>query len=588
MQEASTLALCEALFDFAAAPGRYALRLREPALLFDELDLVALWALGRLPEGLNEPQAVRQAALLFVLRACFAPGLNHYQLLGLSPSFTAGQLRARYRALIRLTHPDMGIEGLPVGAAGLVNRAHAVLADEAQRAEYDRQLLTRFPLAAAAPPSAGQHTGRFGTAAASPSGLALMDSRWSGLRHMASMRVVRMVLTAGVLLLGAVLALGWAMRGTGNQGRLVANERSESAIKPGTAETETVHLRIPAQWSNGIDVPAAGVQLPSDLANGGPAATTAPAAQAAQALATGPGAMPTAAGVRPNAPVNVSVSAPFNATVSAPVNVAASASVAAAAPVAMPKLAEPAAAAPSPASSPSPSPSFFATLASAFKASPAKPEEVAVASASAAVKPASASTPASAPAPALKAVSSAASAPALASSLSSGSTPTVKAAPAAAQAPTATAPPGPRWPSAKADTAPAVAPNADVPAVAGHSTVWDVDVPSARAYLQDLLTQLAQPEQARSTSHALAQMNVNGSLLMPPGAVGEVERSVQIERADLSESHRPGFLRIRGVMRAQVSSPNTQSRAVRWRVQAEFRGTAQGTVLTLLDLRDTE
>lgn len=607
MQEASTLALCEALLDFAAAPGRHALRLREPVLLFDEMDLVALWALGRLPEGLSEPQAVRQAALLFVLRACFAPGLNHYQLLGLSRSFQTAQLRARYRALIRLTHPDMGIEGLPVGAAGMVNRAHAVLADEAQRAVYDRQLLTQLPSAAAVSPGAGQHTSRFGAAAASPSGLALRGSRWSGLRHLASMRVVRMLLTGGVLLLGAVLALGWAMRGTGNQGRLVANERSESALKPGTAETETVRLRIPAQWSNGIDVPAASVQLPSALVNGGPAATTASAAQAApavQAMASGLGAMPFAAGVRPNAPVNVPVSAPFNAPVnaafnapvSASVNVAASASVAAAAPVVTPKLAEPASPAPSPApsaaSAPSPSPSFFASLASAFKASPAKPEEVAVASASAAVKPASASTPGSAPTAALKtassAASSAASAPALASPSTSASTPPAKAAPTAAQAPASAAAPGPRWPSAKADTAPAVAPSADVPVVAGRSTVWDVDVPSARTYLQDLLTQLAQPEQARSTSHALAQMNVNGSLLMPPGAVGDVVRSVQIERADLSESHRPGVLRIRGVMRAQVSSPNTQSRAVRWRVQAEFRGTAQGTVLTLLDLKDTE
>jgi hypothetical protein len=130
--------------------------------------------------------------------------------------------------------------------------------------------------------------------------------------------------------------------------------------------------------------------------------------------------------------------------------------------------------------------------------------------------------------------------------------------------------------------------SADASGAAGRGTVWDVDVPSARMYLQDLLNQLAQPEQARSTSHALTQMNVNGSLLMPPGSVGDVVRSVQIERADLSESHRPGFLRIRGVMKAQVSSPNTKPRAVRWRVQAEFRGTAQGTVLTLLDLKETE
>jgi hypothetical protein len=56
----------------------------------------------------------------------------------------------------------------------------------------------------------------------------------------------------------------------------------------------------------------------------------------------------------------------------------------------------------------------------------------------------------------------------------------------------------------------------------------------------------------------------------------------------LSESHRPGVLRIRGVMKAQVSSYNTPPRAVRLRVQAEFKGTAQGTVLTLLDLKETE
>jgi hypothetical protein len=145
MQDAPHSALSQALLDFAAAPGRHALRLREPPALFDGLDTIAVWALGRLPDGLAEPQALRQAALMFVLRACFAPGLNHYQLLGLSPSFSATQLRARYRALIRLTHPDMGIEGLPDGAAGMVNRAHAVLSDDAQRAAYDRRLLTQLP-----------------------------------------------------------------------------------------------------------------------------------------------------------------------------------------------------------------------------------------------------------------------------------------------------------------------------------------------------------------------------------------------------------------------------------------------------------
>jgi len=486
MQEASTSALCETLLDFAAAPGRHALRLREPALLFDELDLVALWALGRVPEGLSEPQAVRQAALLFVLRACFAPGLNHYQLLGLSPSFAAGQLRARYRALIRLTHPDMGIEGLPLGAAGMVNRAHAVLADAAQRAVYDRQLLTQLPSAAAMPQGAGLDAGRMGSTAVRATDLSLMGLRWPGLRHVASMRVVRMVLAGGVLL-GAVMALGWAMRGSGTNTRLIANEHSGSAAKTGALETETVRLRIPVQWSKGIDVPVSDVQvsdvqlsdmqLPSLTAKGEPVQKP-----ALVTLSSGPLLSDSSSGAS-----------------ALPVAVSAGLSANAASSVASPK-----------------------SESGAWVAVP----------------------------------SPVAAAPVVA-------TP-VAASPALAQH------------------------SADAPSGAGRSTVWDVDVPSARIFLQDLLTQLEQPEQARTTSHALGQMNVHGSLLMPPGAVGEVVRSVQIERADLNESHRPGMLRIRGVMWAHVSSLNTKPRAVRWRVQAEFRGTAQGTVLTLLDLRDTE
>jgi hypothetical protein len=104
--------------------------------------------------------------------------------------------------------------------------------------------------------------------------------------------------------------------------------------------------------------------------------------------------------------------------------------------------------------------------------------------------------------------------------------------------------------------------------------------------LQDLLNQLGQPEQARSTSFQLRQMNVSGSLLMPPSPGGEALRSLQIERADLSESHRPGVLRIRGVLKGHLDAPDTPPHPVRWRVQAEFKGTPQGTVLTLLDLKE--
>ena len=59
MQDAPNVALSQALLEFATAPGRHALRLREPAVLFDGLDTIAMWALGRLPEGLGEPAPLR-------------------------------------------------------------------------------------------------------------------------------------------------------------------------------------------------------------------------------------------------------------------------------------------------------------------------------------------------------------------------------------------------------------------------------------------------------------------------------------------------------------------------------------------------
>jgi hypothetical protein len=45
-------------------------------------------------------------------------------------------------------------------------------------------------------------------------------------------------------------------------------------------------------------------------------------------------------------------------------------------------------------------------------------------------------------------------------------------------------------------------------------------------------------------------------------------------------------LRIRGVLKGHLDAPDTPPHPVRWRVQAEFKGTPQGTVLTLLDLKE--
>ena len=134
--------LARLLLDFGSAPGKYLVRLREPRALFDEFDVIAQWALDRLPESLQDRATdLKAAAVLFIQRACFAPDNTYYQVLGLRPqAYPPDELRARYRTMIRLAHPDMGVKGLPASAASLVNRANAVLSDAAQRRLYDEQL----------------------------------------------------------------------------------------------------------------------------------------------------------------------------------------------------------------------------------------------------------------------------------------------------------------------------------------------------------------------------------------------------------------------------------------------------------------
>lgn len=139
--------LARLLLDFAHAPGRYAIRLGEPHALFRELRTVVRWAQGRIPDARvlgEDPPDERElvhAAVLFIQRACFDRESTHYQVMGLTPEmFTHERLRARYRVLIRLTHPDFGVGGLPANAASMVNRAYDVLSDNAARRRYDETL----------------------------------------------------------------------------------------------------------------------------------------------------------------------------------------------------------------------------------------------------------------------------------------------------------------------------------------------------------------------------------------------------------------------------------------------------------------
>jgi hypothetical protein len=117
-------------------------------------------------------------------------------------------------------------------------------------------------------------------------------------------------------------------------------------------------------------------------------------------------------------------------------------------------------------------------------------------------------------------------------------------------------------------------------ALANSAITWDVDQERARSYLKELLNQLQKPEQARSTNQYLQGMKVNGSLLKPSA------QALRVQRADLIETHQPGVLWVQGVLTAQSDGAERQARALRFEVQAEFRGSHQGTVLTLLNMKE--
>lgn len=134
-----------ALLQYAQAPGKYQLTLRQPAILFQSIREILQVAAGRAggEQQAPVPEDLREAAGFFLRAALLYPGADHYAVLGLPPRSEPVELKERYRLLMRLIHPDYAAAGVvpwPADAAVRVNRAYEVLSSPLQRREYDAQL----------------------------------------------------------------------------------------------------------------------------------------------------------------------------------------------------------------------------------------------------------------------------------------------------------------------------------------------------------------------------------------------------------------------------------------------------------------
>ena len=82
------------------------------------------------------------AALFFIRQVLLAHGGTHYRVLGLSRDATAEQVKAHYRLIIRLFHPDRAAAGDEWSKtyAPRINEAYNVLRNPQKRAQYDASL----------------------------------------------------------------------------------------------------------------------------------------------------------------------------------------------------------------------------------------------------------------------------------------------------------------------------------------------------------------------------------------------------------------------------------------------------------------
>ncbi len=118
---------------------------------------------------------------------------------------------------------------------------------------------------------------------------------------------------------------------------------------------------------------------------------------------------------------------------------------------------------------------------------------------------------------------------------------------------------------------------------------WGIDKPKALQYLSELLSVLEHPTKARKTNAYLTGMNVKGSLFQPALQMMQDYPEIDVSRVDWTDTGTPGVLRIHGNVMLQAKSPNIPAvRFANFQFTAEFWGTAGGTVLGELNLKESQ
>ena len=110
---------------------------------------VIKFAQGKFTHGLlrdmpnPERAELREAANAFIRQVCFREEATHYQTLCVPPDAKREAIKEHYHLLMALIHPDRqdaALEQWPTGCSQRVNRAYAVLSEEALRRGYDEGL----------------------------------------------------------------------------------------------------------------------------------------------------------------------------------------------------------------------------------------------------------------------------------------------------------------------------------------------------------------------------------------------------------------------------------------------------------------